>query len=124
MEVANLLHAQSDDNRATSFNMQHLEFSLIQLAEEVCTDCDINTTDFSDSGVDVVGPAVYLLKLLVRQFGFPCLKKSSKKHQWLGLQTANQVTLKVYVFDFNLIALHYHSSSSYKMNHYLGNVKF
>lgn len=91
MEVAYLLHAQSDDNRKASRNMQRLEFCLIELAEEVCTDCDINTTDFTD---DVVGPIFYLLKLLVRQYGFPCMKKISKEHLWIipaGLQTANQV---------------------------------
>lgn len=107
MEVAYLLHAQSDDNRKASRNMQRLEFCLIELAEEVCTDYDINTSDFTDSGVDVVGPIFYLLKLLVRQYGFPCMKKISKEHLWIipaGLQTANQVNCyKVFIYENNTL---------------------
>ena len=66
----------------------------MELAERVCTDRAINTTDFGASGEDVVGPAVYLLKLLVRQYGFPCLKEVSQQHQWIlpeGLRSDDQV---------------------------------
>lgn len=87
MEIANLLHSQLTGRSSSK------KFKSILLAKDICTDHAINTTDFS-SGVDAMGPAVYLIKLLVRQFGFPCLKRISERHQWLvprGLQRTDQV---------------------------------
>ncbi len=93
METANLLHSQIDED-----NFDPLQLDLLELAEEVCTDPVINTTDFNISGVDCVdcvGPGIYLLKLLVRQYGFMCLKEVSVRHPWVipeGLHT-NEVSL-------------------------------
>ena len=91
-EVACLLNSTDVGNK--SLIEQQQQYELIQLAEEICTDSSINTTDFSASGEDVVGPAVYLLKLLVRRYGFPCLRKVSEQHQWIipeGLITTDLV---------------------------------
>ncbi len=88
MEVARLLHSDLTENP------QRLTFDIIHLAEEVCTDPFINTADFAASTEDAVGPALYLLKLLVRQYGFPCLKQVSEKYQWVlpeDLRTTDQV---------------------------------
>ena len=84
MEITHLLH--SDTQQQLIFDMHHVE--------ELCTDRRINTVDFSASNTDIVGPAVYLVKLLVRQYGFPCLKQVCETHPWIvpeGLRTANQV---------------------------------
>lgn len=95
MEVANLLHSGFiDDTAKKSRPVQQVQFVIMQLAEELCVDPAINTTDFAAS--DVVGPAIYLLKLLVRQFGFPCLKHVSEHCQWIipeDLRIADQVLL-------------------------------
>ncbi len=85
METANLLHSQIDEDI-----FDPLQLDLLELAKEVCTDPVINTTDFNISGVDCVGPGIYLLKLLVRQYGFMCLKEVSVRHPWVipeGLHT-------------------------------------
>ena len=83
LEIANLLHSDREDC-----------IDLFELAEDVCTDPTINTSDFTVSGTDVVGPAVYLLKLLVRKYGFPCLKQVYEQFNWIipeGLRETNQV---------------------------------
>ena len=93
MEIAHLLHSE-DTTTPKSQQQQRLEFALIRLAEEVCSDTVFNSTDFA-SGKDVVGPAVYLVKLLVRQYGFPCLDRVCQEQKWVvpeGLQTNDQVS--------------------------------
>ena len=92
MEVASLLHLDYDTD--TARNLQRLKFDIMHLAEKVCTDPVINTTDFVASTDDAVGPALYLLKLLVRQYGFPYLKQVFEQHRWVipeSLQTTDQV---------------------------------
>lgn len=92
MEVAGILQSQLSGSNSSK------TFSLVKLVKDVCTDQTINTTKFSSSRVDIVGPAIYLIKLLVRQFGFPSLKSISKHHQWIipnGLRRAEQVCGKV-----------------------------
>lgn len=95
IEIASTLYSKFDvDEIPKPHDLLQLEYSLMQLAEEVCSDPEINTTDFTTSDVDVVGPSIYLLKLLVRQYGFPCLKHVSQEHKWIvpeGLRTADQV---------------------------------
>lgn len=90
MEIARILFSQWQDR----FIYNSCIYSLLQLAEEVCSDPEINTTDFTTSDVDIVGPAIYLIKLLVRQYGFPCLKHVFKEHKWTvpeGLLMTDQV---------------------------------
>lgn len=87
MEIANLLYSEISGKKQSKL------FKVVLLAKDVCTDQDINTTDFGGD-VDIVGPAIYLIKLLVRQFGLPCLKSISERHQWIvprDLRRTNQV---------------------------------
>ncbi len=49
---------------------------------DVCIDKAINTTNVAASG-EAAGPAVYLLKVLVRQHGFHALNKVFEKYQWI-----------------------------------------
>jgi hypothetical protein len=94
MELATLLHSMFavEQDRQQYLQLVRLGNQLVQISKEVCTDPAINTTNFAEG--DVIGPAVYLLKLLVRQYGFGCLKKVSAEHEWLvpeGLRTSDQV---------------------------------
>jgi len=101
MEIAGLLHSSFvDDSVKKSPLEQQLQFEILQLAEEFCVDPNINTSDFSTSE-DVFGPAIYLLKLLVRQYGFPCLKYVSELHPWIipeDLRTTDQVVISCFMF--------------------------
>ena len=55
---------------------------LLHQAREVCVDPTINSID--DTGQrDTVGPVVFLIKLLVRQYGLNCLQKASEDHVWI-----------------------------------------
>ena len=47
-----------------------------------CTEDRLNTIDATGKS-NTTGPVVYLLKLLVRQAGFSCLKKIVEKHKWV-----------------------------------------
>lgn len=90
MHIASLLNSLCN----SGIGLQPLEYELLELAKRVCMDPVINTTDFNASSIDVVGPAVYLLKLLVRQYGFSCLKSTSEQNSWVlpeGLHNTNQV---------------------------------
>ena len=95
MEVSVLLRSDLITGTAMKSRLQQrLHSEIMQLVEVVCTDPVINTTDFAASGQDVVGPAVYLLKLLVRQYGFPILRQVSEQHPWIvpeGLHNTDQV---------------------------------
>ena len=98
LEIANLLHSEREDC-----------IDLFELARDVCTDPAINTSDFTVNDRDVVGPAVYLLKLLVRKYGFPCLKQVYEKFNWIipeGLRETNQVcTTCSYCYEYNYIGV-------------------
>ena len=55
---------------------------LLHQAREVCVDTTVNSID--DTGQrDTVGPVVFLIKLLVRQYGLNCLQKASEDHAWI-----------------------------------------
>lgn len=106
MEVASLIHSQlfsgDDGKKKRKVRISHsvpqskLVSTLMERARKVCTDRVINTTTFSPGGnvADIVGPSVYFLKLLVRQFSFPCLRQASEKYPWIvpeGLRNSNLV---------------------------------
>ena len=57
---------------------------LLDAAEKLCTDEGINHIDVI-GGSDTTGPIVYLLKLLVRQYGTDCLQRVSLSEdcQWV-----------------------------------------
>ena len=69
--------------------------ALLLATREVCTDTTINHID--DTGqTDTTGPLLYFLKLIVRQYGFPCLAEVSAAHTWvvpLELRRADEVTI-------------------------------
>ena len=59
-----------------------LVVQLLHQAQEVCVDPNINSVD--DTGQrDTVGPVVFLIKLLVRQYGLNCLQRASEAHTWI-----------------------------------------
>ena len=91
MEIASLLQRQSVNVVTESEHQQQLKFKLVQLAESMCLDPTINSRDFD---ANAAGPTVYLLKLLVRRFGFQCLNTVSADHKWIvpkELQAADKV---------------------------------
>ena len=88
MEIAKFLPCLFRET--VSQEVQQLGFLLMQAAEDVCKDPAIN----SPVGGDIVGPALYLLKLLVRQQSFPFLKCVSEEYPWIipeALRTIDQV---------------------------------
>ena len=60
----------------------HHCMELIRAAGRVCSDCEVNCID-PTGRKDTVGPVIYLLKLIVRQYGMPCLKAAAEVHEWL-----------------------------------------
>ena len=55
---------------------------LLRAAGHVCSEHQINCIDPTGRR-DNVGPVIYLLKLLVRQYGLPCLKGAVEIHDWI-----------------------------------------
>lgn len=71
-------------------DIQLLVSRLMQQAQDVC----VSTTNPDD----LLGPALYLLKLIVRQFGFPCLEFVSAEYEWVipvTLRTEAEVCLPI-----------------------------
>ena len=60
----------------------HHFMELLRVAGEMCSDYKVNCIDPTGQK-DTVGPVIYLLKLIVRQYGMPCLKAAAKAHDWL-----------------------------------------
>ncbi len=63
---------------------------LLRVAEKLCIDTGVNIID-----PDTTGPVLYLIKVLVRQFGFPCLRAVNQLYSWLvpkGLKRADDVS--------------------------------
>ena len=67
---------------AENLKDNQLDGDLLRIAHALCTDRQVNTIDVTGKA-DTTGPVVYLLKLLVRQFGFPCLQLVSQSHPWV-----------------------------------------
>ena len=59
-----------------------MKTDLLRAVKTVCTDPSINHID-NTGETDTTGPALYLLKLIVRRYGFPCLTKVSVEHPWV-----------------------------------------
>ena len=56
--------------------------AFLHAVREVCTDTSMNQVNGTELG-DKLGPVFYLLKLIVRQFGFSCLAEVSAEHTWV-----------------------------------------
>ena len=52
---------------------------LMQIAQRICTDRTINVC----GQTECTGPSVFLLKLIVRQYGTACLEKITVNHPWV-----------------------------------------
>lgn len=79
---------------------QLLVARLMQQAQDVC----VRSTNLTD----LLGPAMFLLKKIVRQFGFPCLKFVTEEYEWiipLNLRAKDEVCLYVYNCSGNFNAL-------------------
>lgn len=73
MEIARVLYYFfTTKHVAKSHEIQQLVSRLMQHAEDICV-----------MGSDVSGPSLYLLKMIVRQFGFPCLNYAFKEYEWI-----------------------------------------
>ena len=67
--------------------------ALLHAVREVCTNATINHVDGTR---DKIGPVFYLLKLIVRKYGFSCLAEVSADHTWVvpsELMRANEVIM-------------------------------
>ncbi len=64
--------------------------SLLRVARYLCMDIRVNVID-PTGRVDTTGPVLYLMRLLVRQFGFPSLQTLSQSHPWVVPETLRRV---------------------------------
>ena len=55
---------------------------LLKAAGQMCTDREVNCIDPAEQQ-NTMGPLIYLLKLIVRQYGMPCLRVAAQVHDWL-----------------------------------------
>ena len=88
--VAELFHKHVD-----------MRSALLHAVREVCTDTSINQVD-STRQSDITGPVLYLLKLIVRQYGFPCLAEVSAACAWVvppELKKVDEVIIIGHSFD-------------------------
>ena len=60
----------------------HADGRLLQATQDVCMEPRVNMFDGTGRN-DTTGPAQYLIKLLVRHFGFSNFKAMSKNHLWI-----------------------------------------
>ncbi len=93
---------------AEQLKSDHISEAISRVARYLCMDTRLNIIDPSGR-VDTTGPVLYLIKLLVRQFGFPCLMTVSQTHPWVipeGLRRVNNVSVHSgdYFQDYFLIS--------------------
>ncbi len=60
----------------------HYFTELLKVAGQICSDREVNCIDPTEHQ-NTVGPLIYLLKLIVRQYGMPCLSVAAQVHGWL-----------------------------------------
>ena len=53
---------------------------LLEAGAQLCLDHNVNCIDLAAQ--NTTGPMVYLIKLIVRQYGMPCLKTIAETHEW------------------------------------------
>lgn len=78
--VADILEKDSSSKQKTHPSSPTKQ--LIYTAQNVCTDLHVNVIDTSGC-LDTTGPVVYLMRLLVRQYGMPCLEKVANTYPWV-----------------------------------------
>ena len=68
---------------------------LLHAVRAVCIDTSVNHVDGTGQ-TNTTGPVIYLLKLIVRQYGLSCLTEVCAAHTWvipLGLRKADKVIM-------------------------------
>ena len=60
----------------------HYFVELLKAAAKMCSDLEVNCIDPAQ-WQNTMGPLIYLLKLIVRQYGMPCLRVAAQVHDWL-----------------------------------------
>ena len=60
----------------------HYFVELLKAAAKMCCDPEVNCIDPAERE-NTMGPLIYLLKLIVRQYGMPCLRVAAYVHDWL-----------------------------------------
>lgn len=75
---------------AQELKSDRVNSSLLRVARDLCMDTRVNVID-PKGRVDTTGPVLYLMRLLVRQFGFPCLQTVSQAHPWVVPETLRRV---------------------------------
>ena len=70
-EILNQSSENIDDDR-----------DLLAAAEKICTDSDLNFVNISNH-CNTLGPSIYLVRLLTKRYGMPCLKFVAEAHKWI-----------------------------------------
>ena len=78
--VADILEKQASSKQAVVAS-PHIK-QLVYTAQNICSDLKINVIDITGD-LDTTGPAVYLMRLLVRQYGMSCLEKVAETYFWV-----------------------------------------
>ena len=60
----------------------HYFVELLKSAAKICSDREVNCIDPAKRQ-NTMGPLIYLLKLIVRQYGMPVLRVAAQVHDWL-----------------------------------------
>ena len=74
-EVAELMQKEAMESSEASVSSENI----MKATKSLCTESAINKYDASG----ITGPCVYLMKLIVRQYGHPCLTKVAAKYPWV-----------------------------------------
>lgn len=95
MVVAELLNCCVTESSEQLFSAQTND--LLRLAEDICTKVQLTESD-------TAGPMIYLIKLLVRQYGSNKLIEVSKIHAWvLPPQLMSEQTVSSIIFNSKLV---------------------
>lgn len=78
--VADILEKESSSKQNTDPSSQTK--MLMYTTQNICSDLQVNVIDTSGR-LDTTGPVVYLMRLLVRQYGMPCLEKVANTYPWV-----------------------------------------
>ena len=62
--------------------IDEVDQDLLKAAKSLCTNDVVNCIDTNELQ-NTVGPAIYLIKLLVRRYGMPYLKSACDVHDWI-----------------------------------------
>ena len=81
------LSVAADIFEKQSSSKQNIEMSspmkqLVYTTQNICCDLKINVID-TTGNLDTTGPIVYLMRLLVRQYGMSCLEKVAGAYSWV-----------------------------------------